>query len=214
MLRMKLLDAAALVRHSYQGPNALPPLRDKNPDGAQAYLTMDDILIIPGTNEFSDWTDYNLKAFHAKGAQVGWGGANPAIAAATWHYGFARHALEVAIFMAARQPAFIIGHSLGAGSAQILGVHYRVPTVCFAAPRPCFGVDPIPGEGWVQNLVHNDDIIGFALAAEAGFRRIGSVRGLTPKIIGGVSHSMLHYEAALAERLATGSLDPHWPPKG
>lgn len=214
MMRMKLMDAAELVRLSYGGSANLPPLKAKETKGAQAYLTADDILIIPGTNEFSDWTNYNLKAFHAKGAQVGWGGANPAIAAATWHFGFALHALEVAIFMAARQPAFIIGHSLGAGSAQILGCHYQVPTVTFAAPRPCFGVTEIAGEGWVQNLVHNDDIIGIALAAEAGFRRLGSVRGLTPKIVGGVSHSMAHYEAALAERLATGSLDPYWPPKG
>lgn len=214
MLHLPLMQAAELVRLSYDGPAALPPLKAKNTGSAQAYLTMDDILVIPGTNEVADWTKYNMQAFNAKGSQVGWGGANPAIAAAIWHFGFARHALEVAIFMAARRPAFIIGHSLGAGSAQILGVHYRVPTVCFAAPRPCFGVDPIPGEGWVLNLVHSDDIIGFVLAAEAGFRRIGSVRGLTPKVVGGVSHTMLHYEAALAERIALGSIDPHWPPKG
>ncbi len=213
MHHLPLMQAAELVRLSYNGPAALPSLKAKNTGSAQAYLTMDDILVIPGTNEFADWTKYNLQAFNAKGAQVGWGGANPAIANAIWHFGFARHALEVAIFMAARQPKFIIGHSLGAGSAQILACHYQVPTICFASPRPCFGTDPLPGEGWALNLVNNDDIIGAVMAAEAGFRRIGSVRGLNPTATGGLHHSMADYEPALAARLATGSLDPVWPPK-
>lgn len=211
---MKLMDAADLVEKSYLGPAALPPLKAKNIDTAQAYLTMDDVLVIPGTNEFADWTKYNLQAFNAKGSQVGWGGADPAIAGAIWHFGFARHALEVAIFMAARRPKFIIGHSLGAGSAQILAVHYQVPTVCFASPRPCFGTDPLLGEGWAINLVNNDDIIGAVLASEAGFRRIGSVRGLSPTATGGLHHSMADYKPALAARLATGSLSPFWPPQG
>ena len=214
MIRLPLLRAAELVRLSYLGAGALPPLKAKETKGAQAYLTMDDVLVIPGTNEFSDWTDYNLRAFHAKGAQVGWAGANPGIAAATWHFGFARHALDVAIFMGARQPSFIIGHSLGAGSAQILGCHYQVPTVCFAPPRPCFGVTPIPGENWVLNLVHSDDIIGAVLSEQAGFRRLGSVRGLTLKGAGGISHTMPHYEAALIERINQGTIDPDWPPRG
>ena len=211
-MQMELTQAADLAEKSYLGPNALPPLRAKSTGTAQAYLTMDDVLVIPGTNEFADWTKYNLQAFNAKGAQVGWGGVNPGIAAALWHFGFARHALEVVIFMGARQPKYIIGHSLGAGSAQILACHYRVPTVCFASPRPCFGPTLLPGEGWAVNLVNNDDIIGAVLAAEAGFRRIGSVRGLNPTLTGGLHHSMAEYKPALAARLATGSLDPFWPP--
>lgn len=212
MVRMALMEAAELARQSYFGPDSLPPLKAKNTDTAQAYLTMDDVLVIPGTNEFADWTKYNLQAFNAKGSQVGWAGANPAIGAAIWHFGFARHALEVVIFLGARQPKFIIGHSLGAGSAQILACHYQVPTVCFASPRPRFGTDKLPGEGWAINLVNNEDIIGAILAAEAGFRRVGSVRGLSPTATGGLHHAMADYKPALAARLATGSLDPVWPP--
>lgn len=212
MVRMALMEAAELARQSYFGPDSLPPLKAKNTDTAQAYLTMDDVLVIPGTNEFADWTKYNLQAFNAKGSQVGWAGANPAIGAAIWHFGFARHALEVVIFLGARQPKFIIGHSLGAGSAQILACHYQVPTVCFASPRPRFGTDTLPGEGWAINLVNNEDIIGAILAAEAGFRRVGSVRGLSPTATGGLHHAMADYKPALAARLATGSLDPVWPP--
>lgn len=211
-MQMSLTEAADLAEKSYLGPAALPPLKAKNTDTAQAYLTMDDVLVIPGTNEISDWTKYNLQAFNAKGSQVGWAGANPAIAAAIWHFGFARHALEVAIFLGARQPKFIIGHSLGAGSAQILACHYQVPTVCFASPRPRFGVDKLPGEGWAINLVNNEDIIGAILAEEAGFRRVGSVRGLNPTATGGLHHSMADYIPALKARLATGSLNPFWPP--
>lgn len=211
-MQMKLIEAADLAEKSYLGPAALPPLKAKNTDTAQAYLTMDDVLVIPGTNEFADWTKYNLQAFNAKGSQVGWAGANPAIGAAIWHFGFARHALEVVIFLGARQPKFIIGHSLGAGSAQVLACHYQVPTVCFASPRPRFGTDKLPGEGWAINLVNNEDIIGAILAAEAGFRRVGSVRGLSPTATGGLHHAMADYKTALAARLATGSLDPVWPP--
>ena len=213
-MQMTLMQAAELVEKSYAGPNALPPLKAKSSGTAQAYLTTDDVLVIPGTNEFADWFKYNAQAFNGTGAQVGWGGVNTAIATALWHFGFARHALETVIFMGARRPKFIIGHSLGAGSAQILACHYRVPTVCFASPRPRFGIDQLPEEGWAVNLVNNDDIIGAVLAAEAGFRRIGSVRGLNPTTTGGLHHSMAEYKPALAARLATGSLDPFWPPKG
>ncbi len=215
MRRMLLMEAAELARLSYDGAAALPPLKAMNlKGGAQAYLTQDDVLVIPGTNEARDWADYNLKAFPAKGAQVGWAGIDRTIETATWHFGFALHALHVMIFLGTRRPAFIIGHSLGAASAQILGLHFGVPTVCFASPRPIRGDGMLNGEGWVLNLVHVDDIIGMVLGEGAGYRRIGSVRGLTPDTAGGIAHRMADYKVALAGRIAAGSLPPHWPPLG
>ncbi len=211
-MRMRLLDAADLVRRAYGGPTALPPLRAKLTKGAQAYLTMEDVLVIPGTNEFSDWTDFNLKAFSIQGAWLGWDKLNPWIGAATWHMGFAQHALEVAKFLNTRRPKFVIGHSLGAASAQILGTHYQVPTVTFAAPRPMVGKLPLPGEGWVVNFVHADDVIGLVLEQSAGFRRLGGLRSLVPEKTGDSAHSMPDYIKALQDRLAKGDLAPDWPP--
>ena len=106
MLRLKLETAAGLVANAYAGAAHLPALRRKtHPSvGAEAYLTQGGILIIPGTNEFSDWGRYNAKAFHAKGEQLGWAAHNPFIGAAVWHFGFALHAIEVYDFLGGEVP--------------------------------------------------------------------------------------------------------------
>jgi pimeloyl-ACP methyl ester carboxylesterase len=214
MLRLKLRDAAALARATYGGQPALPPLQRMTSAtvGAEAYLTRDGILLIPGTNEGSDWTDYNLKGFAAKGEALGWDRLNPGIGAAVWHFGFALHAIEVMDFLGGLKPAAIIGHSLGAASAQMLGAHFKVPTVTFAAPRLLRQAGGFPGEEWVLNLVHSDDVIGLVLAQSAGFRRVGHVRFLTAGTGSGFAHAMADYETALAARLAAGTLSPDWPP--
>jgi hypothetical protein len=213
-LRLDLMQAATLARDSYNGPDALPLLKRMTAPGtpAEAYLTQGGILVIPGTNGADDWLRYNLQAAHARGSSLGWAERNAFVAASLWHYGFLRHATEVLSFLGPETPKAIIGHSLGAATAQILGMHFGVPTVTFAAPRPLIGALPLPNEGWVLNIVHTDDIIGVALSATAGFRRIGSVRMLTQNAIPGLTHSMDDYIPALRARLADGSLQPEWPP--
>ena len=52
-----------------------------------------------------------------------------------FHSGFVLHAARVLKFLKGRKPAFIVGHSLGAASAQILGNHLDVPTICLASPQ-------------------------------------------------------------------------------
>jgi hypothetical protein len=214
MRRLNLIEAADLARNSYGGQPALPPLKRMTSSqvGAEAYLTMDDVLVIPGTNEFSDWSDYNLKGFASKGDQLGWQHHSPTIASAVWHFGFALHAIEVMDFLGGLKPQAIVGHSLGAASAQILGCHFQVPTVTFAAPRPLRQAAALPGEGWVLNLMHSDDVIGLVLAQNAGFRRLGSVRFLTAGQSGGLGHAMAEYLPVLQARLAAGTLSPDWPP--
>jgi hypothetical protein len=213
-LRLDLMQAAHLARDSYDGAAALPILKRMTAPGtpAEAYLTQGGILVIPGTNGPEDWLRYNLQATHARGSTLGWAGKNAFVAASLWHFGFLRHATEVLAFLGPEKPKAIVGHSLGAATAQILGTHFGVPTVTFAAPRPLIGELPLPNEGWVVNLVHTDDVIGMALSATAGFRRLGSVRMLTTGNIPGLAHSMADYIPALQARLDDGTLQPQWPP--
>jgi len=169
------------MRRNWCGrPFALPPLRAKVTKGAKGCLTTADVLIIPARNGFSDWTAYNLKAFSIQWAWLGSDKLNPWIGAATWHMGFAEHALEVAKFLNTRRPKFVIGYSLGAASAQISGARYQVPTVAFAAPCPMMGKLPIPGKAWVMDFVHTDDVIGPVLEQWVGLRWLGGVRSLLP----------------------------------
>ncbi|MEM6897288.1 MAG: hypothetical protein AAF576_07885, partial [Pseudomonadota bacterium] len=51
------------------------------------------------------------------------------------HQGFLLHAAEVLQWLGPRTPSFIVGHSLGAASAQILGTALNVPAITFAAPQ-------------------------------------------------------------------------------
>ena len=53
---------------------------------------------------------------------------------AIWHKGFAGHAETIANKLGALRPTYIVGHSLGAAAAQILGCVYGVPAIGFTSP--------------------------------------------------------------------------------
>lgn len=51
------------------------------------------------------------------------------------HHGFLLHAARVLEFLDGRKPDFIVGHSLGAASTQILATYLKVPALCIASPQ-------------------------------------------------------------------------------
>lgn len=213
MRQMEVMKAATLARNSYLGAGLMPPLQDSlDRGGVQAWFLKDGTLIIPGTNHWTDWLRFNFNTMLVSGQQVGWDEVGTCIGNAKWHRGFALHAKAIHTFLGSRKPTYIIGHSLGAASAQILGCHYGVPTLCFASPQPRFGADMLAKEGWVMNIVYADDPVGrFPLAAN-GYRRIGSVKWLAKTPITGLQHSMDRYIPIMEKGKAKAKLPEVWPP--
>lgn len=214
-MQKSMTEAANLARASYLGAAALPPVKASlDRGGVQAWLLADDTLLIPGTNHWTDWIRFNLNTMLVAGQQIGWTEVGTCIGNAKWHRGFAVHARAVHDWLGGYRPKFIVGHSLGAASAQILGCHYGVPTICYASPQPRFGADPLHREGWVLNVVYNDDPVGRFPLAINGYRRIGSVQMLARRALSGLQHSMDRYTPLIAAEIAAGTLPAVWPPRG
>ncbi|MEM0977986.1 MAG: hypothetical protein AAGJ34_10655 [Pseudomonadota bacterium] len=108
-------------------------------DKVGAALTSDlNILIVTGSR-VPDYGRYNLRPNRTLSWQ---GDEEKQIKDLTkpwrlkdFHSGFVLHAARVLKFLDGHVPDFIIGHSLGAASAQILGNHLNVPTICLASPQ-------------------------------------------------------------------------------
>ena len=159
--------AAELIDKAYNslGEGLIFPY-SLNVMGVQAYLTEDKVLVIPGTNEKSDWFKFNFK--------VGRGSTR------TWHKGFLAHAQTVYGFAKSLEPRLIVGHSLGAASAQIVGYSLQVPTIAFASPKPLVKGLEIPHNKWtmIQNICREDDLV---CALPPNFQHVGFVNWLAPK---------------------------------
>lgn len=118
-----------------------PPLARVGTPGAHhdAGLTDDGVLIITGSNSLYDYSAYNLRPLRtlARFRHM------PEIERLTadglpleaYHRGFLLHAARVLNFLGREKPRFIVGHSLGAAAAQILGTALDVPTIAFASPQ-------------------------------------------------------------------------------
>lgn len=170
MAKMSLTEAAEIMQATYHGTTGDETVSGFDVAGAQAVLLKRGdrrILVIPGTNERSDWTDFNFDLL------AGDSGTN-------WHAGFMRHARLVYTFAKMADPHFIIGHSLGAASAQIVGMSLRRPTIAFASPRPMRSREQPPGAGWVVNICRTDDAVCWVPPPLLGFHHVGSSYWLSP----------------------------------
>lgn len=210
MKSMSLMDAAGLARASYKGGAHLPPVRKPINEGhVQAYLLNDLTLVIRGSDELADYTKTNLVTSKAR---ISWPGMSTAAQNATWHKGFARHAQTIAQSLGSLKPKFIIGHSLGAAVAQILGCVYGAPTIGFASPRPLSGKSPLKFEARILNVVRNDDLVCRVPPATLGFRRVGNTEVMHPKKTNpGEDHSMKQYIKLLKVELADKKIVKRWP---
>lgn len=210
MRNMDLMDAAELVRDSYKGSHALPPVRTSINDAhVQAYFLRDDTLVIPGSNELVDYTDGNLVTNKQK---ISWDKMGKAGGNAIWHKGFAHHAATIANRLGNARPTFIIGHSLGAAAAQILGCIYGVPAVGFASPKPRRGKSKLRHEGLVLNVVRNDDLVCRMPPKVFGFRRVGNTEVMHPvSRNNSEDHSMPRYIELMKIERRAGKIVKSWP---
>lgn len=210
MARTRLIDAAATMQAVYDGTGSADVQMRIDIRGVQAVYLKDGTLVIPGTNELADWFEFNFNLVSptdGHGFEV-----VPGDSGAQWHAGFLEHAQTVYAFAKPLQPKLIVGHSLGAASAQIVGLSLRVPTIAFASPRTHRGKTRLAGEGWVVNICRADDSVCHVPPNFLGFRHIGSVYWIAPEQIeDGIDHGVDHYIALLGAEKAKSRLPATWP---
>ncbi len=196
---MDLIDAANLIQKAYDNKlGSLERVRF-NVAGAQAVMLKDGTLIIPGTNEVSDWSDFNFNVSNGDSGRK-------------WHAGFLKHAQLVFTFAKGATAKRVLGHSLGAASAQIVACSLGVPALCFASPQPLRGRTRFKGEHRITNICRTDDAVTDMPFKFVGFRHLGKVHELFPgeKQSAG-SHKLKDYIRAMKQGRARPELPASWP---
>lgn len=212
MAKISLLDAADMVAENYAGTNGNDIDNTIDVAGVQATFLKNGTLIIPGTNEFSDWFDFSLNFAGNTGTDSHGFEVVQGDSGALWHAGFLEHAQMVYMFAKALKPKFIVGHSLGAASAQIVGMSLRVPTVAFASPQTCRSRARLPNEGWVINICRIDDSVCHVPPKFLGFRTIGSRYWLKPdELDAEEDHKIHNYSDLLKLKRTKDRVPVSWP---
>ena len=208
-------EAAGLAAASYSVWNS-PLTRNKvtksyNKFHVQAYLLKDDILLIPGSNSAWDYLLYNFRMLNVGGKtyKVKHGETGEAIGR-LWHQGFLAHANLVNDVFKSRKPKFIIGHSLGAASAQILSLMWGVPAIAFAAPRLYAGGKSVDNSRKCLCIWRGDDPVG-SLPGGRFVHAGKSVRLGRSRTRGLLNHNMRHYIAAINDPNHRRDLPARWP---
>lgn len=216
-MKLKVEDCAQLAMNSYaiakatsKGQSVDGVSASFNKSGAQAVITKDNILLIPGTNELSDWFK-NFDVLNILGKRFTARDTSKSTSGATYHAGFWRHAAQLHRFAKENRAEFIIGHSLGAATAQILGVALNVHAVGFASPRVKRGNRKVRNEENILNICRADDLVTRVPPSETGFRRLGkTIRLMPPKVEKGIDHSMKDYMNALSFEAFDHQLPKSW----
>ena len=209
---LRIRDAADYVNYAYNRPDEDDIKESISLKGVQAYLLKNDTLVIPGTNEFSDWYRFNFDVYDLFGGQSEGFEIAQGDSGARWHAGFLEHAMTVYAFAKPLKPKFIVGHSLGAASAQIVGSSLRVPTIAFASPKTNRGDQILRGEEYVVNFCRTDDTVCHVPPGFLGFRHVGKTVWLNPKGINfGEDHRIDQYIALMGEDHIKEFLPITWP---
>jgi len=117
--------------------------------GAQAHMMKHGVLIIPGTNELLDWF-VNFDVYRIMGRKFRRDERGRGRTGAIFHAGFLRHANAIYRFAKDNNAQFVIGHSLGAATAQILGTSGILSI--FAKTKPVGGLED-RSEGAFEGVV-------------------------------------------------------------
>ena len=195
---MKIAAAADLIQKAYD--NKLGALERVRIDmgGAQAMVLKDGTLVIPGTNEMRDWADFNLTHSAGDSGRI-------------WHAGFLKHARIVFPFAKGAGVKRVLGHSLGAASAQIVAASLGIPAICFASPRPIRGKARFKGEHRILNVCRFDDTACHLPFKFLGYRQLGKVHWVSPREQQSAgSHKLADYLRAMAKGKAHPALPDDW----
>ncbi|WP_299724779.1 peptidoglycan-binding protein [uncultured Tateyamaria sp.] len=191
--------------------------------GVEAYMLNNRCLLIPGSNSLNDYLRFNLRLWgvgkrklsfrqEAKRQKVDTR-TRLGFSRTVWHQGFFQHANKIRTWIGDDPndwPTMIIGHSLGAASAQILSKTWATPAIGFAAPRPRKSNGPIALEELSLSICRDDDIVCFL---PSSFHRMGQtsiLRHKSPR--GGLNHNMDAYIDALNNRKPNLGIPTTWNP--
>jgi hypothetical protein len=200
---MNVFEAGDLIDKAYKNKLGNKVKHTLDVDGVQAYYLHDGTLVIPGTNEKSDWKKYNLKIKAVKADEGRY-----------FHKGFLTHSQVVTMFAKPLKPKFIVGHSLGAASAQIVGARLKTPTIAFASPKVLSGTRYFKGEGWVANYLRKDDTVCYMPPniKRKNYRHMGSIYWMGPKSFNlGEDHTLTNYMEILRDERYKTMVPQDWP---
>lgn len=212
---MNLHRAATLVASSYKkskNHQALVPDIDIpfNEGDVQALLMKNRTLLIPGSNSVWDYIKFNFRPFNIGGKKYSFKTQTTGEKIGhVWHQGFLAHAMAIHAKFDHKRPNFIIGHSLGAASAQVLSMVWDVPAICFAAPRVYLGGGSIGGKNKCLCIVLEDDPVRNLPTNKFGY--VGEVKPLGKNRFLSFKHRMSHYENAVLDPAFKPKLPKQWP---
>lgn len=187
-----------------------------------AGVTHNNTLVITGSDSWQDYMFYNLRPFRPLPKMVEMDLLTSSdLPKRAFHKGFLLHAARVRRFLGNRRPDYIVGHSLGAAAAQILGTGLGVPTICLASPqvvkRKFLGVPSLRSKEHPQwnvfNLAWSKDFV------TRGYRMTG-LRCLGHRIVVqtneanfGIDHFVEDYANLIVKAAAykTAALPETWP---
>lgn len=207
--------AAQLAEVSYQARTnrSIKPHLDRSIDhnDVQAHMLKNRVLLIPGSNSAMDYLRFNVRLLNVGGKRYSVkNGATGTAFGRVWHQGFLAHAMDIYEAFKSKPPKFIVGHSLGAASAQILSLLWDVPAIGFAAPRLYAGGTPVNNDRNCLCLWRGDDPVGSLPGHK--FRHAGrSVRLGRSLSMGVLNHSMKHYRAAISDPNHKSVVPSVWP---
>lgn len=214
MMRFPIEDAAILAEASYSANRITSPkvMHSCPHQDVQAHILEGNILLLPGSNSIRDYLRYNLRPLRLGAQQFKMSDdtTKKGHSGTMWHQGFLAYSVVVFEWLKTLNitPIYVIGHSLGAASAQIMCKTYGAPGIGFAAPRPKFIKGPVKHDEKCLLINRFDDIVPKLPGA---FNHLGQVKELSvdPKRRF-PAHSMKHYREIVDLGQDTGSLPSHW----
>lgn len=191
--------------------------------GVEAYMLNNKCLLVPGSNSFWDYAKFNFRLLNIGMPRLSLrlrrrdtNDAKNTITADSgiiWHQGFFTHANHINNWIGsdrAKWPQLIVGHSLGAASAQILSTIWSAPSIGFAVPRIRKSSVPSKFENLSLSICREDDIV---CRFPRGFDRMGQSRNLAHKSPAkGLNHNMACYIDAMQNRVPGSGIPSKWNP--